>query len=41
MSRRLTYNYGRTEYTKGNAYAQVAISTKVGAVWWGGVDGVG
>jgi len=24
----LTYNYGRTEYTKGNAYAQVAISTK-------------
>ncbi|KAH9749548.1 Lactoylglutathione lyase GLX1 [Citrus sinensis] len=23
----LTYNYGVTEYTKGNAYAQVAIST--------------
>ncbi|KAK1325074.1 Lactoylglutathione lyase [Acorus calamus] len=24
----LTYNYGVTEYTKGNAYAQVAISTQ-------------
>ncbi|KAL1829835.1 hypothetical protein DCAR_0209223 [Daucus carota subsp. sativus] len=24
----LTYNYGVTEYTKGNAYAQVAISTE-------------
>jgi lactoylglutathione lyase len=24
----LTYNYGVTEYDKGNAYAQVAISTK-------------
>lgn len=24
----LTYNWGREEYTKGNAYAQVAISTK-------------
>jgi lactoylglutathione lyase len=24
----LTYNYGKTEYTKGNAYAQVAISTE-------------
>ena len=23
----LTYNWGQTEYTKGNAYAQVAIST--------------
>ncbi|GBF92785.1 hypothetical protein Rsub_05404 [Raphidocelis subcapitata] len=23
----LTYNYGRTEYSKGNAYAQVALST--------------
>ncbi|KAL2939095.1 Lactoylglutathione lyase [Bienertia sinuspersici] len=23
----LTYNYGLTKYTKGNAYAQVAIST--------------
>lgn len=23
----LTYNYGRTDYTKGDAYAQVAIST--------------
>ncbi len=23
----LTYNYGVTEYTRGNAYAQVAIST--------------
>ncbi|MGV7428913.1 VOC family protein, partial [Mycobacterium kansasii] len=23
----LTYNYGVTEYTKGNAYAQVAIGT--------------
>jgi len=23
----LTYNYGKTEYTKGNGYAQVAIST--------------
>eukprot|EP00878_Enallax_costatus_P000978 GHUV01001110.1.p1 GENE.GHUV01001110.1~~GHUV01001110.1.p1 ORF type:complete len:315 (+),score=58.46 GHUV01001110.1:162-1106(+) len=24
----LTYNYGKTEYSKGNGYAQVAISTK-------------
>jgi lactoylglutathione lyase len=24
----LTYNYGRTDYTKGNGYAQVAISTR-------------
>lgn len=24
----LTYNWGRSEYSKGNAYAQVAISTK-------------
>lgn len=24
----LTYNYGRTDYTKGNGYGQVAISTK-------------
>ncbi|WIA43753.1 hypothetical protein OEZ86_010179 [Tetradesmus obliquus] len=24
----LTYNYGKTEYAKGNAYAQVALSTK-------------
>lgn len=24
----LTYNYGRTDYTKGDGYAQVAISTK-------------
>ncbi|KAF3325680.1 Lactoylglutathione lyase [Carex littledalei] len=24
----LTYNYGVTEYTKGNAYAQIAISTE-------------
>lgn len=37
---RLTYNYGRTEYTKGNAYAQVAISTKVcGVVGVGRVGG--
>lgn len=28
-----TYNWGRSEYKKGNAYAQVAISTKV---WLGG-----
>lgn len=25
----LTYNYGKTSYSKGNAYAQVAISTQV------------
>jgi hypothetical protein len=25
----LTYNYGKESYEKGNAYAQVAISTKV------------
>lgn len=25
----LTYNYGKDSYEKGNAYAQVAISTKV------------
>ena len=25
----LTYNYGKKSYEKGNAYAQVAISTKV------------
>lgn len=24
----LTYNWGKTEYERGNAYAQVAISTK-------------
>lgn len=26
-----TYNYGKTSYEKGNAYAQVAISTQVSA----------
>ena len=36
----LTYNYGKTTYDRGGAYAQVAISTQVGGgvawVRWGG-----